>query len=57
MSDCIHHKVYSNQILCSLPAQYQWICYLCGEHGTDKGTATCADLYQETVERFRKKDD
>ncbi|MCK5601368.1 hypothetical protein KAR91_05860 [Candidatus Pacearchaeota archaeon] len=48
-----HDKVFSNIILTSNPAQYPWICRLCGFNGVDQGEYLNTNEYEGLIEKFK----
>ena len=52
---CKHEKVYSNEILCSMPAQYPWICKKCGFKGIDKDEFIDNHEYKQLKKKFENK--
>lgn len=61
MSKCNHKKVYSRILNLTYPAQYCWICELCGEEGSDSlqegGYPGIPGRYKEVKEKIRKKNE
>lgn len=48
---CKHEKIYSNEVLTSMPPQHPWICKKCGKRGTDIG-GIYENSYDKLVNKF-----
>jgi hypothetical protein len=53
--DCargLHEKVFSPSVLLSYPAQYPWICRLCGAQGVERDSVIVVNEYADLMKKF-----